>query len=239
MTREPLYLRVKKDLVARIGRGVWLPGSYIPSEPQLCQHYGVSRTTVRKAVEELAGEGQLAILRGRGTQVVAPRLSLKPAVLMSFTQLMRSQGLEPGQRDESLDLEPATAEVAAALALAPGSPVVRLQRVRTADGGPISLTVSYLPQELFGGFDLQPLGAGQSLYAQLEDGFNVVVHTTEDVFGIATADPRTAAQLQVDPGEPLLLMTRSAFDKAGRPVEYGRVLIRADRYHHTITLRRK
>ncbi len=239
MASEPLYLRVKRDIAARIHQGAWPAGTYIPSESDLQARYRVSRTTVRKAVEELVGEGLLAIIHGMGTRVVSPRLSLTPAALMSFTQMMLSQGIEPGWRGESLRTEPADAETAAALGIAPGTPVVRFHRVRTADGAPVSLNVSYLPLELFRGYDIEQLLDGQSLYAQLEDVYNLVVHTTEDTFGIARADAEAATELGVKALDPLLIIARCGFDKSGRPIEYSRIAIRADRYRHTVTLRRK
>lgn len=239
MASEPLYLRVKRDLAARIGQGAWPPGTYIPSESDLQQRYRVSRTTVRKAVDDLVDEGLLAIIHGMGTRVVAPRLSLKPATLMSFTQMMLTQGIEPGRRGESLGTEPATPEIAAALGLQTGVEVVRFSRVRTADGAPVSLNVSYLPLELFRGHDLAHLLDGQSLYAQLEGVYNLVVQTTEDTFGIARADTDAAPALEVKVGDPLLIIARHGFDKSERPIEYSRIAIRADRYRHTITLRRK
>lgn len=239
MASEPLYLRVKKDLAARIEQGAWPRGTYIPSEPDLQKRYRVSRTTIRKAVEDLVGEGKLAIIHGMGTRVVAQRLNLNPAVLMSFTQMMLTQGIEPGRQHESLDTEPADAEIAAALSLPVGTDVVRFHRVRTADSAPVSLNVSYLPLDLFRGYDIQQLLDGQSLYAQLEDVYGVVVHTTEDTFGIAKADAVAAGELEVKLGEPLLIIARCGFDKAGKPIEYSRISIRADRYRHSITLRRK
>lgn len=238
MASEPLYLKVKRDIAARIERGAWPPGTYIPSESDLQARYRVSRTTVRKAVDELVGDGSLAIIHGMGTRVVSPRLSLNPAVLMSFTQMMLSQGIQPGRRAESLSTEPASTEVAAALELSADTEVVRFHRVRTADGAPVSMNVSYLPLELFRGHDLQRLLDGQSLYAQLEEAFSLIVHTTEDTFGIARADNEAAVGLDTKPGEPLLIIARCGFDRAGKPIEYSRITIRPDRYRHTITLRR-
>ncbi len=239
MASEPLYLKVRKDIGARIASGAWPPGTFIPSEPDLQQRYRVSRTTIRKAVDDLVDEGVLAIIHGMGTRVVSPRLSLTPAALMSFTQMMLAQGIEPGRRRESLTTGPADTEIAAALGIPTGAEVVRIHRVRTADGAPVSTNVSYLPLELFRGRDLQQLLAGESLYAQLEEVFSVVVHTTEDTFGIARADADAAAELEVKLGEPLLIIARCGFDKTGDPVEYSRIAIRSDRYRHTITLRRK
>ena len=174
-----------------------------------------------------------------GTRVVAQRLSLRPATLMSFTQMMLAQGITPGRRSESLTVEPAPAEIAAALGVPEGAEVVRVRRVRTADGAPVSSNSSYLPLALFVGYDLDPLLGGQSLYAQLEQAFNLVVQTTEDTFGIARADANLAADLEVKVGEPLLIIARNGFDRADRPIEYSRIAIRPDRYRHSVTLRRK
>ena len=236
---EPLYLRVKRDIADRIAQGAWPAGTYIPSEPDLQARYRVSRTTIRKAVEELVGEGMLTIIHGMGTRVVVPRLSLKPAALMSFTQMMLAQGIQPGRRAEEITTMPAEAEVARNLDLATGAEVVRFSRIRTADGAPVSCNVSYLPADLFRGYDSQHLLDGESLYAQLEAAFNLIVQTTEDTFGLARADAEVAAQLELKVGEPLLLIARHGFDKADQPIEYSRTIIRSDRYHHTITLRRK
>ncbi len=239
MASEPLYLKVKRDIASRIQSGTWPAGTYIPSESDLQQRYRVSRTTVRKAVEELVADGLLTVIHGMGTRVVAQRLSLRPATLMSFTQMMIAQGITPGRTGESVDVGPAPAEIAAALGIAAGAEVVRVRRVRTADGAPVSSNASYLPLELFAGYDVEQLLAGQSLYAQLEDVFSLVVQTTEDTFGIARADAEVAAELEVKVGEPLLIIARYGFDRADRPIEYSRIAIRPDRYRHTITLRRK
>ncbi|MBN9104401.1 MAG: GntR family transcriptional regulator [Propionibacteriaceae bacterium] len=239
MASESLYLRVKRDIAARIESGAWPPGTYIPSEPDLQQRYRVSRTTVRKAVDELVGDGLLTVIHGMGTRVVAQRLSLRPATLMSFTQMMLAQGIVPGRTSESLTVETAQAEVAAALGIPEDADVVCFRRVRTADGTPVSSNSSYLPLDLFAGYDLDQLLAGQSLYAQLEQAFNLIVQTTEDTFGIARADSRLAADLEVKVGEPLLIIARHGFDKADRPIEYSRIAIRPDRYRHSVTLRRK
>ncbi|MDQ7992189.1 MAG: GntR family transcriptional regulator [Propionicimonas sp.] len=239
MAAEPLYLRVKRDIAARVADGSWAPGSYIPSEPELQQRYRVSRTTVRKAVDDLVSDGLLTILHGVGTKVVEPRLSLTPATLMSFTQMARARGVEPGRAGDEVTTRRAPADVAAALGLPGGAEVVCFDRVRTADGRPVSHGTSYLPRELFRGSDLSRLQEGESLYTQLEEAFGLVVATTEDTFDLARADAATAARLDLAEGEPLLLILRQAFDRAGHPLEYSRILVRPDRYRHTVTLRRR
>lgn len=239
MAGSPLYLRVKDDLAMRIGRGDWTPGSFIPSEADLERHYGVSRTTIRRAVDELVDEGLVSITHGLGTRVSASSLNLNPATLMSFTQMMRAQGAEPGMADASVTEESADAETAAALELDAGTQVLGYRRVRTANGAPISTNVSYLPLDILRGHDPQHLLAGQSLYQQLADAYHVQVATTQDSFGIGRADAQTASQLETRVGEPLLIIARIGHDPAGRPIEYSRIAIRTDRYRHTITLRRK
>lgn len=239
MAGEPLYLKVAADLAMRIDRGDWTPGSFIPSEADLERRYRVSRTTIRKAVDRLVDQGLVTITHGLGTRVTASRLNLTPATLMSFTQMMRAQGTEPGRAAQSLGTEPADAEVAAALELEPGTEVLCYRRVRTADGEPVSTNVSYLPLDIFGGFDPERLLDGQSLYDQLAEAYRITVQTTQDSFGIGRADAETASQLETRLGEPLLIIARTGHDPAGRPIEYSRIAIRTDRYRHTITLRRK
>lgn len=239
MGSQPLYQRVKREIVTRIENGSWPRGSFIPPEPDLQRRYGVSRTTVRRAVEELVDEGQLVVIHGLGTRVVARELSLKPATLMSFTQMMLSQGVTPGRRYEELDVQGADPEVASALGIVEGTPVVRYMRVRTADGEPVSVNTSFLPADLFRGFDVDRLLEGESLYAQLENAYAIDVQTTQDTFGIGAADSQTAEHLETRVGEPLLIIARYGFDRSDAPIEYSRIAIRPDRYKHSITLRRK
>lgn len=238
MAGEALYQRVKRDLLDRIAGGTWPAGTYIPSETDLQQRYRVSRTTIRRAIADLVDDGVLTIIHGMGTRVAAGNLAFRPSEQMSFTQMMRARGIEPGQASSSASVVEASDEVASALGVHPGDEVLCYERVRTADGQPVSRNISFLPLDLFAGRDLGRLGDEQSLYATL-DGFNLPIAAIEDTFGVVKADADTARLLEVKPGEPLLLIVRLAHDKNERPVEFSRIQIRSDRYRHTITIRKK
>lgn len=236
---DPLYTKVKEDLERKILKGVYRVGDFIPSEQELENYYRVSRTTIRKAVTLLIDEGYLSIVRGRGTRVAPSKLKSKGSELMSFTELMKRQNMHPGVQDLRIRRTRPSDEVAQALELNPWDEVVEIYRVRTADGEPITINVSYLPYQLLEGHDLTQLGSGQSLYRVLEEEFRVVVSTTEDTIGAVKASQRQADILQINRNDPLLTIKRVAYDSDNRIIEYSSIVIRADRYKHIITLRRR
>lgn len=236
---DPLYTKVKDDLEQKIVSGSYRTGEFIPSEQELESYYKVSRTTVRKAITLLVNEGYLSIARGRGTRVAPSKLKSKGSELMSFTELMKRQGMHPDVRDVRIRRIRPNESVAAALDLHPWDEVVEIYRVRTADGEPITINVSYLPYDLLNGHDLTALETRQSLYRVLEEDFHIVIATTEDTMSAVKATQRQAEILGINRNDPLLAIDRVAYDKNDRVVEYSNIVIRADRYKHIITLRRR
>ncbi|MDD3411429.1 MAG: GntR family transcriptional regulator [Eubacteriales bacterium] len=236
---DPLYTKVKDDLEKKIASGYYKAGDFIPSEQELETYYKVSRTTVRKAVTLLVSEGFLSIVRGCGTRVAPSKLKSKGSELMSFTELMKRQHMNPDVRDVRIRRVRPSEEVAQALELQPWDEVVEIYRVRTADGEPITINVSYLPYHLLNGHDLTALETRQSLYRVLEEDFHIVVSTTEDTMGAVKASQKQAEILGINRNDPLLTICRVAYDHNDRVVEYSRIVIRADRYKHIITLRRR
>lgn len=238
MYMEPLYYKVKKDMEQKILNGYYKRGEFIPSEPELGQYYKVSRTTVRKAINMLVEEGYVTIVRGMGTKVAPSKLKHKAAELMSFTELMKRQGLEPAVRDVQIKRIHPDQEVISALELNSWEEVFEISRVRTADNEPITINTSYIPCRLVEDRDLWILKDKQSLYQVLED-FNVVVQYTEDTVSAVKANTKQAEILQINKNDPLLYIERTAYDKNNIIVEFSRIVIRADRYKHIITLRRR
>lgn len=235
----PLYTKVKDDLEWKIRNGHYRVGDFIPSEQELEAYYRVSRTTIRKAVTLLIDEGYLNIVRGRGTRVAPSKLQNKGSELMSFTELMKKQNMRPGVQDMRIRRMRPSDEVAQALELNPWDEVVEIYRVRTADGEPITINISYLPYYLLEGHDLAELEMGQSLYRVLEEEFRVVVSTTEDTISAVKASQKQADVLRINRNDPLLSIKRAAYDSDNRIIEYSSIVIRADRYKHIITLRRR
>src|SRR3954453_10148109 len=151
---QPLYHRVYRQLAREIESGALLPGDRLPSERSLCDELGVSRATVRRAIEELAGDG-LVEVRGRGSFVTGDALVEPANTLMSLSELGRSRGLEASARVLAVDVRPTTLDEAEAFGIAPGAELFELRRVRMLDGLPISLDLNRVALRL-----LAAAGAG-------------------------------------------------------------------------------
>src|SRR5215212_6867407 len=141
---QPLYHRVYREIAEGIEGGVLGPGDRLPSERALCEQLGVSRATVRRAVEELIADG-LVETRGRGSFVTGEALVEPPNTLMSLSELGRSRGLEASSRVLAAEVRPATIDEAEAFGIAPGAELFELQRLRMLDGLPISIDHNRVP----------------------------------------------------------------------------------------------
>ncbi len=237
MVSEPLYIHIIRDLEKKIKTGVFPGDSFIPTEKELQETYQTSRTTVRRAVSELINSGYLTVIRGVGTKVMPSRLSGRIHELTSFTQLMRSQRIEPGTRETEIQRVVPGPEVRKALEY--NGDVIRISRLRTGDGTPISLNISFIPAHLLRKESPDIFAGMQSLYDVLDKKLAIRVTITEDTYRAIPADASLAKKLGIRKNDPLLLIERTAFDRNRQIVEYSLIYLRADRYRHTVTLRVK
>src|SRR6266481_5656046 len=134
----PLYAQVESILAASIADGTFPPGSRLPNEEELVERYGVSRTTIRQTIQNLVRRGLIEIRRGKGTFVLQPKISADLTELSGFVEDMRSLGRQATARLLDKRIVPASESVARQLAIAMGTKVVRIQRVRLADNTPLS-----------------------------------------------------------------------------------------------------
>lgn len=234
-----LYTKVKNDIEKKIKTGAYQQGQFIPCETELESFYHVSRTTVRKAINELTEEGVLMIVRGVGTKVAPPKLNTKGSELMSFTELMKKQGIKPGVKDVSIRVIRGNEEVSKMLEIEPWEEIVEISRVRTADDEPITTNVSYVPLSIIPNGDISIFDTFLSFYSVLEEKCNVVISTTEDSMSAVAATQKQAEILGVKKNAPLLSIDRKAYDRNGKTVEWSLIFIRGDRYKHIVTLRRR
>jgi GntR family transcriptional regulator len=204
------------------------PGAPLPSERALAERYSVARMTVRAELDRLVTEGQAYRVHGRGTFVAEPRVAQAMA-LSSFTEDMRARGMTPGSVVLDQEVLPAPPLVARHLELAPDAPVIRLERLRTADGTPMALERAYLPAARFPGLAETDFTAA-SLYELLEDGLGVKLGVGEQRVVAVPLDEEEAELLDVAPGGPGLLFETVARDAGGEPVYYATSLYRGDRY---------
>src|SRR5579862_3586052 len=232
--RVPKYYLVKQELLKRIE--ALRPGEALAAERILATELGTSRTTVRQAMQELVVEGRLERFRGSGTYVAQPKLA-QPLQLTSYTQDMRAKGLEPSSRLLHLGSIAADADLAERLHIAPGVRVLRVERLRMANGEPMAVETTHLAGKRFPRLrqHLERIG---SLYTVLAEVYGVQLVTAEQSIETVLAGPHEAAILGTDVGLPLLMLARHSFDAAGEPVEWVRSVYRGDRYKFVTLLHR-
>src|SRR5258705_7879626 len=146
--RLPLYAQVENVIIDRIANGSLTPGTRLPSEDSLVQEYAVSRTTIRAAIQSLVQRGLVEIRRGKGTFVTHPKITQELTELTGFVEDMQALGRHATAKVLDQQVVAANQVVARQLALPQGASVVRIQRVRLADGMPLSFDETYLPKEL-------------------------------------------------------------------------------------------
>jgi GntR family transcriptional regulator len=233
---RPLYHRVYREIAHEIADGGLAPGDRLPSERWFCDELGVSRATVRRAIEELTADG-LVEARGRGTYVTGTALVEPPNTLVSLTELGRARGLAATAQVLACETRPATIDEAEAFAIAPGAELLELERLRMLDGHPISVDHNRVPLRF-----LPPPAeldfSSDSLYGAIEGGGHVLARA-DYALEARGADAREAELLGVEPGAPVLFATTVALGEDGRVVDLGRTVYRADRYRFQATLVRR
>lgn len=212
-----------EELIAELGAGAMLP-----SERVLAERYGVARMTVRKVLDRLVAERAAYRIQGRGTFVAEPRIVYADA-LKGFSEDILARGMVPGARVLAQQLVTADAALAAALERPPGTPVVLIERVRTADDDPIALEWAHLPSEDFPGLERARLDGG-SLYALLRERYGVNLGTASQRVSAVGLSADDAAMLHAAEGQPAFLFRRIARRPSGRVIECATSLYRGDRY---------
>lgn len=207
----------------------------LPTERQLAERFGVSRMTVRQAMNGLRSDGVLHSVRGLGTFLAGPRLS-KPPALTSFSEDLKSRGFTPTTRVISVEEVKLTTDIAVELGVAPGTRAFRVERLRLADGNPMCHEEVFLPAHRFPGLAEQPLD--QSLYGLLSAQYGVEVRRAQQQIKAINLDADMAALLTVDPGAAALLVKRITIDDDGRIVERGQSICRGDLYDFSLVVTR-
>jgi len=195
------------------------PGDPLPTDKELCEYFGVSRMTARQAVSRLAEAGLVRREPGKGTFVAQRRLQREIGVLLSFTRVMERLGRRASSRMLSIMAEPAPTDVAVKLALQPGDRVLRIRRLRLADGIPTAVELVMLPHDRFAWLSSIDLEKG-SLHAALE-AHGVMPYVGEGNLSAAAATREDAHLLELAPAAPLLIERHVLCDQDGRPIEVG------------------
>jgi GntR family transcriptional regulator len=233
----PLHEQISTWLREEIRSGRLPPDAQLPSEHELCERFGVSRVTVRRALQTLDADGLIYRRPGLGSFVCDKRLAQGLVRLTDFAQDVARAGLRATSRVLHREREPCPAPIAARLGLAAGSPVIRLDRLRLGDGDPLALDRTWLPPfyaQLLEGQDL----SSQTLYRVLEREFGIPALSGRYRITAVTADAGTAGPLEVAVGDALLVIERTTRTVGGKPIYFQRRYYRADRMAYELELSR-
>jgi GntR family transcriptional regulator len=229
--RVPLYKDVKRRLAAALEKGVWRHGEALPPEPALAARFEVSIGTLRKAVDELAGEGLLVRRQGSGTYVGS---HTRDTMLARFFQVVDRGGQKrlPQSRQQSFGRGRASATTAALLRLPRDAPVFEIENLLSLDGEPLILDRIRLPQALFPDLTEEIFAEREmTIYALYQSRYGITVVRTEESIVAALADARACDLLQLAPPAPVLRVVRTAYAWRHQPVD-TRVRLIDTRSHH-------
>jgi GntR family transcriptional regulator len=226
----PKYLAVREHLRRRVAG---LPErTLLPPEPVLCTEYGVSRITLRRAVDGLVADGHLVREQGRGTYVTRPAIRHEYREsfvhrIAGFNSVMTEQGAQVGTTVLTQRIVPAPATVAAELALDGAVDIVELERLRSVDGAPNHVAHSFLPAALYPRAAEQDFSQG-SLYEFLRREYRADLAHARIVVDVGTAAPEEADLLRVVAGSPLLVVRTTVRDSSDHPLVHSYSRLRPD-----------
>lgn len=212
---QPLYMQLKSILQGEIESGRYQKGEKIPTELELSRRYHVSRITVRNALNELAKENLLVRKQGKGTFVTADKISEPISGIRGFSEMCRANGYEPGAKVIKSVIEDANEQDIAELRLSPGSKVIVLERIRSADGVPVSYEISRFPERF--SFLLHEDLNNCSMFDLLKEKYAVTFEKATKVIELTFATYEMAHYLEVPSGYPLLSIRSTARDQDGQP----------------------
>ncbi|HXP54334.1 MAG TPA: GntR family transcriptional regulator [Streptosporangiaceae bacterium] len=228
----PLYFQVAEHLEQLIESGELPTGSRLENEIDLADQLGLSRPTMRRAIQYLVDRGLLVRKRGVGTQVVQAKVRRQIELTSLYDDLEKNQRA-PSTQVISFKREPLTEVLAPELGLPLGADVYVFERLRYADGEPLALLRNYVPAGLLP-MDAEDLEA-HGLYDLLRAS-GITLRIARQSIGARAATAAEARALTETRGAPLLTMERVAYDDQGRTVEHGQHVYRASRYSFDLTL---
>ncbi|HZS46430.1 MAG TPA: GntR family transcriptional regulator [Blastocatellia bacterium] len=231
----PLYYQLRTILIDQIKGGTFKAHDRLPAEDEIAASFGVSKATVRQAMNELVSSGLVRREQGRGTFVAEPKIELGPRELTSFTQEMSGYGLQPSSRVLRQQMVKAENDVAEKLRLSEGTEVLELKRLRMAQGEPMGIQTAFValrfaPDLLNENFETV------SLYEILKSKYGVIASRAKELHYAVLLSPQEAKQLKVPEGSPGLAGERVTFVPSGEPFELVYSVMRGDRYRIVMDL---
>lgn len=227
---QPLYYQLYEILRGHIQRSEWKPGDVIPSESELIEQYGVSRTTVRQVLDMLVNEGLIYRERGRGSFVAHPTLEHGLVRIVNFTEDMLQRGFTPASQVLSARLLPAPEEIAHKLRVDAGEELAELKRLRLANDEPLSIEEAFLVHRHCPGVLARRDYANHSLREVLDEEYGIRWLRAKQIIRAILAPRPLAELLSINPQSALLYVERVSYSQRDIPIEFLRTYYRGDRY---------
>ncbi|QIL46654.1 GntR family transcriptional regulator [Vagococcus coleopterorum] len=216
----PIYIQIHDQIREEIEKGKWAVGDRLPSERELALAFNVSRMTLRQAVQTLADEGILERRIGSGTYVAREKVQERMTGTTSFSEIMLEQGKKPSSKTVSYFVTTPSSSEMEKLNLAADEPIVRMERIRYADGLPICFEVASIPARLVEEYPKKAIT--DSLYQTLtKDGQHSIGKAEQKVTAVVASE-RIAELLEIKKGEPILRVKQISFLSEGEAFEYVR-----------------
>jgi GntR family transcriptional regulator len=238
VSSRPLYHQLKDLIRESIAQGRLGPHDRVPSEHDLVRAYGVSRVTARQALVDLAREGLLFRVQGKGSFVARPPVVQRLNSLKGLIEEMAALGLESASRVLRAERIAASVEVARRLDVGEGEPIFEIRRVRTVDGEPVSLDISFFPFDVGQRLAREDL-VGRDIFWLLENSCGLPLGAADCQIGAVAARPDIAQPLGIDNGAPLLFLERLTYAETGRPLDYEHLYVRTERFRYGMRLTRR
>jgi GntR family transcriptional regulator len=235
-SKVPLHAQVEELLRELIDSDECRNGKFLPNEVSLAKQLGISRNTVRQATNKLVIEGLLVRKKGVGTKAADRSVDTRINNWLSFTQEMKSKGIEIRNFELTAEWIEATEEIAGFFRIPVGKKILKLTRLRGRQEYPFVYFISYFHPMvgLTGNEDFS-----KPLYELLEKEFSIVAKLSKEEISAKAADKFLARTLNIRTGDPILKRKRFVFDPGSRPIEYNIGYYRADSFIYTIESERE
>ncbi|WP_371017728.1 GntR family transcriptional regulator [Pseudalkalibacillus sp. JSM 102089] len=232
--RIPLYLQLMDDIIKKIELQKYREQEKLPSERELCEMYGMSRITVRQAMQELESEGFIYKQHGKGTFVAPKSYSQNLVKLYSFTEEMRKIGKIPTSKVLSFEIMKIEGDIGNKIGLEKDEEVYKVVRLRLADEEPLMYETSYMPVSKFPGLTQETLDT-LPMYEVFYNDYGVLVNKAVESFSPTLIREDEAESLQTTTQQTAMLIKRFAYSNE-EIVEYTVTVARGDKFEYTIEL---
>lgn len=231
----PLYYRVKEDIINKIKDGTYKIEEKVPGENELQKIYNVSSITVRKALSDLVNEGYLYRIQGKGSFVAKPKIN-RLLNLMSFTDELKEKGIEASTM--IIEIKTIVDEsIAKKLLVNKDMGITVVKRLRLADGVPIALQTSFLPENILSNSDAKQLEQVESLYKILS-AKGIAPYGANEIYNITILEDKAICALfNKKKGTPAFYVKRTTYNKEGIVFEYAESVLIWDRYSIEVELK--